>query len=86
MCKYVQQIGKSGRTDLILAADPFFSLLDRDWGGRARFSQNRVVLGVGQLFNDSVRLEAGYMNQYFWNDGVEDLDNHLAVLHFRVSF
>ena len=86
MGKYVQPIGKSGRTDLVLAAEPFFSLVDTDWGGRARLSQNRVFLGFGQRLSDSVRLEAGYMNQYFWNDNADDIDNHLAVLNFRVAF
>ena len=86
MGKYVQPIGKSGRTDLVLAAEPFFSLADTDWGGRARVSQNRVFLGFGQRLSKSIRLEAGYMNQYFWNDNAEDLDNHLAILNFRVAF
>ncbi len=86
MAKYVHALGGTSRTDLIFAVEPFLDLVDTDWGGSARLSQNRVFAGFGQGLGDSVRLEAGYMNQFFFADGGEDRSNHLAILNFRVSF
>lgn len=86
MGKYVRPLGDAGRTDMVLAIEPFFNLVDTDWGGSARLSQNRVFAGFGQRLSQSVRLEAGYMNQFLWVDNGEDRNNHLAILNFRISF
>lgn len=86
MGKYVQPLRDAGRPDLVLAIEPFFDLVDTDWGGSARLSQNRVFVGIGHRFNDSARLETGYMNQYLWVDSGENRSNHLAILNFRLSF
>ena len=86
MGKYVQPLGDTGRTDLVVAVEPFLDLVDTDWGGSARLSQNRVLVGLGRRLNESVRLEAGYMNQFLIRDIGENRSNHLAILNFRVSF
>jgi len=86
MGRYVQPIGTSGRTEFVFALEPFYDLVDTDWGGSSRLSQNRTFFGIGQRLNESVRLETGYMNQFIWVDSGEDRSNHVLVLNFRLSF
>jgi hypothetical protein len=49
----------------IIAWDEFFVRLnDTPYGGQAGFDQNRAFAGLGWTFNNHVRTELGYMNQY----------------------
>jgi Protein of unknown function (DUF2490) len=86
MAKYVHPIGASQKTELILGVEPFFDLVDTDWGGDAGLGSLRSTIGVGWKVSPKLGIEAGYMNQYIFNDNGEDLDNHLGVVNFKVKF
>ena len=86
MTKYTRPIGDDGVATLILGLEPFFDLRDTDWSGDTGLSQNRTYAGVGWRLSDKLALETGYMNQYIFRDGREDVSNHIAVLNFKVKF
>ena len=60
----------------------------RPWEPTYRSDSVSLLLakGIGRRLSESVRLEAGYMNQYLWIDEGEDRSNYLAVLNFRILF
>jgi hypothetical protein len=86
MAKYVRPLRAGGNTSLILGVEPFFDLVDTDWGGDSRLGQNRAFVALGWRLNDSVSMETGYMNQYFWLENREDVMNHLGTVTFKVRF
>jgi hypothetical protein len=41
MAKYVRPIGESKGIDLIISIEPFFNLVDTDWGSETGLGQRR---------------------------------------------
>ena len=82
--KYVRAFGRNGKNSLIIGIEPFFDLRDTDWKGRSGLTQNRAFIGIGWRVADSISIETGYMNQYFWFDGREDRSFHHGVLNFNI--
>ncbi len=72
------------RDDLsfILGLEVFFHLRDTDWADKG-FIQNRVFIGLGYKASPRVRVEVGYLNQFFRVREAPDLMNHLAIVSFR---
>lgn len=64
---------------LIAWDEAFFHLTDTDWGARAGFDQNRAFLGVGFKPTPEARFrfEVGYLNQFIYRRGGEDVMNHI---------
>jgi hypothetical protein len=85
MTRYTRPLGNNGKTNLIVAIEPFVELRDTDWSGSSGLGQNRVSIGIGWKVNDSWTIETGYMNQYIWRDNADDLMNHLAIVNFRFA-
>lgn len=85
MTKYARPVGEAGRTNLVIGIEPFFDLIDTDWGGDSGLGQNRIFVGLNRSLGDSLSIEAGYMNQYIWRDNAENRSNNLAVLNFRAK-
>ena len=69
----------------ILSDELFLNLNDTDWGVRSGFDQNRLFLGAGYVFNPTVKLEAGYLNQYV-NGARIDRMNHILSSSLNISF
>ena len=69
----------------ILSDEMFLNLNDTDWGVRSGFDQNRLFLGAGYVFNPTVKLEAGYLNQYV-NGARIDRMNHILSSSLNISF
>ena len=86
MAKYVRPIGESKGIDLIVSIEPFFNLVDTDWGSETGLGQLRSVVGVGWTLTPKLAIETGYMNQHIFRDDTEDLVNHLGVINFKVKF
>ena len=63
----------------------FYTLNDADWAGDSRLAQWRLYAGLGRPVGP-VRIEVGYMYQYFANDTAVDLGNHLAILRLGYRF
>lgn len=86
LTRYSRPIGASGRTNLLLAVEPFVDLRDTDWGGDSGLGQVRTSLGISRMLNESLTVETAYMNQYVLADTGEDRSNHIALVHLRLSF
>lgn len=52
----------------------------------AGFDQNRAFLGVGYAFDEHLRTEVGYMNQYIYRDTTEDLMTHVLSLGLFLNY
>lgn len=84
--KYVRQLPRNDRLDLILTVEPFFDLKSTDWGAESGLSQNRSFAGVGWSMSDAVSFEAGYMNLYQWRDTTENQSHHFALINLKTRF
>jgi len=84
--RLVRPLGNATDRRLVVGIESFFDLTDTDWGASSGLSQNRVFAGIAQRLAESLTLEYGYMNQYFFRDDAADISNHLAILHARVRF
>ena len=73
----------SDNTSLVLAIEPFFDVVDTDWGGPAGFEQNRISIGINRRLNSAWSLEAGYMNQFVRPNAGNDRSIHLGVINLR---
>ena len=82
---FSRPLSDDGRRYLALSVEPFVDLVDTDWGGSAGMAQNRAFAGLGWRLTRELRFEAGYMNQYVWLDGRENLINHLLMLNFKLT-
>jgi len=52
----------------------------------AGFDQNRVFVGFGYAFDEHLRTEVGYMNQYIYRDTTEDLMTHVLSLGLFLNY
>ncbi|MGB4811363.1 MAG: DUF2490 domain-containing protein [Methylophilaceae bacterium] len=69
-----------------IASDEYFVRLNNtDWSGTSGFDQNRLFLGMGYKFNDHLKLEAGYLNQYVNKPNVDNM-NHILSTSVGYSF
>lgn len=73
----------SDNTSLVLAIEPFFDVVDTDWGGPAGFDQNRISIGVNRRLGSDWSLEVGYMNQLVRPNAGEDRSIHLGIVNLR---
>jgi hypothetical protein len=73
-------------TDWFVSVEPFFDLNTTDWGGSTGISQNRAQLGLGMTVQPGLRLEAGFMQQYFYLDGRENTANDLAIINLKWQY
>ena len=73
------------KVSLIASDELFINFNDTDWGARSGFDQNRFFLGVGYVFNPSVKVEAGYLNQYI-NGATVNRMNHVLSTTLSYSF
>lgn len=64
-----------------------FHLNEADWSQDAGFAQNRASIAMGVAVTDSLKLEAGYMNQLSPVKNGPDRMNHnlLASLSYRFN-
>jgi hypothetical protein len=81
---YVPSVDAAHRVGLTGYAEAFFDLGDTDWGGSSGLSQLRLFLGATFVINDDWAIDTGYLNQRFDADRLEDLSNHIALLHVKL--
>ncbi len=58
---------------------------DAEWAGSSRLVQWRLYAGVGRPVGP-VRIEVGYLYQYFDIEAGRDIGNHLAILRASYRF
>jgi Protein of unknown function (DUF2490) len=83
MLKVSMPLEINPKFSLIVSDELFINFNNTDWGVRSGFDQNRLFMGAGYVFNPTVKLEAGYLNQYVNSNPVDKM-NH--VLSSTVSF
>lgn len=83
---YSRPLNRDGDTDIVVSVEPFFNLRDTDFGAESGLSQNRIYLGLRFALTDRVSLSAGYLNQRFFRNDAEDLENHLAQFGLQTRF
>lgn len=86
MTKFVRPFSDDPTLSFVFAIEPFVDLKNTDWGGKSGLGQNRTSIGIGWKLNQTLTLEASYMNQYIWTDQGPDRVNHLAVFNFKTKF
>lgn len=86
MARYQRPMDSRFASDWFVSVEPFFDLNTTDWGGGTGLSQNRLFLGLGFTLQPRLRLEAGLMQQYFWLDNKENLENHLGMINLKWRF
>lgn len=86
MAKYTRPLDDTGKCDLIVALEPFFSLRETDWAGSSGLRQNRLAVGVAWKLSEKTSLETGYMNMYNWVDSGEDRMYHLGIVNLKMRF
>ena len=69
----------------IASEEIFFNLNSVNWGPTQGFDQNRVFVGAGYKFNDIVKTEFGYMNQYVNRNLKSDFIDHQLSLNLFVN-
>ena len=69
----------------IASEEIFFNLNSVNWGPTQGFDQNRVFVGAGYKFNDIVKTEFGYMNQYVNRNLKADFIDHQLSLNLFVN-
>ena len=85
MAKYERGFGNGGQY-FMFGIEPFYDLVDTDWGGPSRLSQNRIFGGIGFPLGARLTGEIAYMNQYFAFERLENVSNHLGVVHLKAKF
>ncbi|MDO9105998.1 MAG: DUF2490 domain-containing protein [Methylovulum sp.] len=64
MIRFMHPLQAEPRLSLIAWDEFFVRLNSTPYGGQSGFDQNRAFAGLGWSFNNNIRAEAGYMNQY----------------------
>lgn len=91
MIKFTHPFESEKRLSLIVWDEAFYRLNTTNWGGKAGFDQNRAFAGLGWTFNNNIRTEIGYLNQYLdmvkASTGQTSLTmHHLAMASVFISF
>jgi len=76
MIKFMHPFEFEPRLSFIAWDEAFYRVNTTTWGGKSGFDQNRVFGGLGWSFNNNVRAELGYLNQY-----IDDASHRNATMH-----
>lgn len=73
---HLYQFKSAGNEMYIVLQDEIFFTLGDNNINRNFIDQNRFFVGFGLNFNNTTRLEVGYLNQYFTSSIANDFMNH----------
>lgn len=76
MIKFTHPFDFEKRFSFIAWDEAFYRINTTNWGGKSGFDQNRAFAGVGWTFNNNIRTELGYLNQY-----IDDANHNNATMH-----
>lgn len=87
MIKFMHPFDFEPRLSLIAWDEAFYRVNTTQWGGQSGFDQNRAFAGLGWSFNQNIRTELGYLNQYVEDAKHENATmRHLAMASVFVNF
>lgn len=67
--------------------DEVFVVINKtDWNPDNGFDQNRVFVGLGYQFNQNIRSEVGYINQYIRNTSTTDVMNNILSVNLFLNY
>jgi hypothetical protein len=85
--KYSLPFHAGGKTALVLSHESFVEINDTDWGQVSGYARMRNAIGVKTPLNDTISVEAGYLNQYdLGRNGAHDKMAHVATLALSLGF
>lgn len=85
--KFSLPLRSGSKTALVLSHESFFELNDTDWGQNAGYARMRNAIGMKTPLNDTISIEAGYLNQYnFGRNGGQDEMAHVATVALSLDF
>ncbi len=71
---------------MLVGWEELFLNLNSTGGIVAGFDQNRAFAGVGYQFDEHIRTEVGYMNQYIYRDTTDDFVNHVLSISLLLNY
>lgn len=87
MIKFSHPFDFEKRLSFITWDEAFYRVNTTNWGGKSGFDQNRAFAGMGWAFNNNIRTELGYLNQYIDDaNHVNATMHHLGMLSVFMSF
>jgi len=75
-----------GKTKLVGYTEPFININNTDFGANAGFDRWRNFVGVNFPITEKIAIEPGYLNQYVFRDGREDLSEHIVAVGLKTKF
>lgn len=87
MIRFMHPLESEPRLSLIAWDEAFYRVNTTTFGGKSGFDQNRAFAGFGWSFNNNIRSELGYMNQYVDNANHSAATmRHLGMASVFVNF
>jgi hypothetical protein len=85
--KYSLPFHPGSKTALVLSHESFVEVNDTDWGQNSGYARMRNAIGVKTPLNETISIEAGYLNQYdFGRNGAHDKMAHVATVALSLDF
>ena len=71
----------------LVATDEYFANINKtNYGADDGFDQNRAFAGVGYNFNQNIKTEVGYMNQYIRKASAPDRQDHILSVNLYLNY
>jgi hypothetical protein len=71
----------------LVASDEYFANINKtNFGADDGFDQNRAFVGVGYNFNQNIKTEVGYMNQYIRKANAPDRQDHILSVNLYLNY
>jgi hypothetical protein len=71
---------------LVGADEVFININKADWGPDHGLDQNRAFAGIGYNFDEHVKTEIGYMNQYIHKTNAPDRMDHILSVNLLLNY
>jgi hypothetical protein len=71
---------------LVATNEVFIDINKTDWKSVNGFDQNRAFAGIGYNFDEHIRTEIGYMNQYIYKATAQDFMSHIISINWYLNF
>lgn len=85
LVKWSWPIPFAGGFSLVAANEVFVNVSNADWGPRQGLDQNRAFAGLGYAFDQHVKAEIGYMNQYIDRPIDPDRMSHILGINLLLN-
>lgn len=84
--KYQHPFNLEPKLSWVIWDEAFVVINKTDWKPDNGFDQNRAFIGFGYQFNQNIRSELGYINQYIQNTATTDVMNHIFSVNLFLKY